>query len=163
MLPMYSSHSVLMHQNVDRISVARHSVSSSTADAIGGATIRRGKVGTAVMGGNSRGCAVGCRQHPAGAFHRSRVEETRGGTCSARCVGVLGRTAKWVQAILDVVAFKSIPRKGRPGSIAVRNPARAPRARRIAALPAPPRGDRERRPHAEPGYDSGDKRESLPW
>ena len=56
---MYSSHSVLMHENVDRISVARHSMSSSVAGAIGGAMTSRGKVGIAVMGGSSRGCAAG--------------------------------------------------------------------------------------------------------
>ena len=56
---MNSSHSVLMHENVDRISVARHSMSSSAAGAIGGATTSRGKVGIAVMGGSSRGCAAG--------------------------------------------------------------------------------------------------------
>ena len=52
---LYSSHSVLMHENVDRISVARHSMSSSAAGAVGGATTSRGKVGIAVMGGCSPG------------------------------------------------------------------------------------------------------------
>ena len=56
---MNSSHSVLMHENVDRISVARHSMPSSAAGAIGGATASRGMVGIAVMGGCSRGCAAG--------------------------------------------------------------------------------------------------------
>ena len=43
------------------------------------------------------------------------------------------------------------PAEGAAGVDCGPEPARAPRARRIAALPAPPRGDRERRPHAEPG------------
>ena len=97
----YSSHSVLMHENVARISVARHSMSSSAAGAIGGATASRGKVGIAVMGGSSRGCAAGFARRswrPDAGNIRSPhftvrvLRKRRGGTRSARCAGVLATT-----------------------------------------------------------------------